>query len=363
MKDKRDYVKSVNHKILSGILLATIMLCTSCGNNGAGSDTVSQNDTEQLTEEQSEDTNFQEKEVESEEAVGESEEYIQEPSGQVSDEESYETVNESEEQSKLFTDFINNGGKAKVAENFRHDNVMIEKICQAGEELDLVSLLDCLQQNEVLSGAEPKMEYAKLNNPKRMAYALSICYETDTENWIQFFILSEKDAQLEINYAIDGWSRRYPYINENGVIFDSGSNGAASYKSTTYVPDSEFEYKVLSASTENGYGFSFYDADGEPVETVNDIVTEAGEGNQDAMNVLYSQVVIDEKTYYYYLGMDGITQELVDYIDGIAKEHGFTFDGKDAVTEAERAYAEKLGVGDIYDNEKMAEWAEVSELY
>ena len=240
--------------------------------------------------------------------------------------------------------------------------VVIEFNCSPGETFDLASLKDELQNNEVLSGVEPEMEYAVLNNPNRKAYALSLYYNTSTEGFTQFFILSEKDGQLEINFLLDGWYRRYPSINENGVIFDSGSNGAASHSVITYVPDSNFEYKVLCETTENGYGYSFYDAEGAPVQALNDIMTEAGDGNPDAMRVLYTRVVMDGKTYYYYyLGSDGITQELVDYIDGIAGDHGFAFDGKDTVSAAELAYAKKLGVEEIYDNEKMVDWMDISD--
>ena len=267
----------------------------------------------------------------------------------------------TEQQNDLFFEFLENGGKTNIADDFHQDDRQIEFNCSPGETFDLASLKDELQNNEVLSGVEPEMEYAVLNHPNRKAYALSLYYNTSTEGFTQFFILSEKDGQLEINFLIDGWSRRYPSINENGVIFDSGSNGAASHSVITYVPDSDFEYKVLCETTENGYGYSFYDAEGAPVQALNDIMTEAGDGNPDAMSVFYNQAVIDGKTYYYYLDSEEITQELVDYIDGIAEDHGFTFDGKDAVSAAELAYAKKLGVEEIYDNEKRADWTEINE--
>lgn len=282
--------------------------------------------------------------------------YIQDPSDAVSVGGASETSGEQGTQNDLFSDFLNNGGSARVADHFTHDNRQIEKVCQAGDVFDLAALKDYLQQDEFLSGVEPEVEYAYLDNPNRKAYALQFCYQTSIEGFTQFFILSENNGQLEINFAIDGWSRRYSTFNEYGVIFDSGSNGAGSHEQTVYVPDMNFEYKVLSDTMENGYGYSFYDPNGEPVQAVNDIMEEAADGDPDAMSVLYSQVTVDGTIYYYYLGYDGITQEMVDYIDGIAARHGFTFDGKDTADAAVLAYAKKLGVEEIYDNQQMAEW-------
>jgi len=265
---------------------------------------------------------------------------------------------ELETQENLLDAFLYHGGSAKVSERFKHDNRMV-KACEAGDTFDLAALKSFLQQDKLLEGTEPEIEYANLRYPDRKVYALSLYYPTNIEGFTQFFILSEHNGALEINFALDGWSRRYPSINENGVVFDGGSNGAASHESTIYVPDSDFVYQVLSVTEENGYGYSFYDSNGEPVQTVNDIISEAGGTNPDAMNVLYSQVVIDGRTYYYFLGMDRITQDLVDYIDGIASDHGFTFDGKAAVDAAELAYAQKLGAQDIYNNHTEAGWQEV----
>lgn len=285
--------------------------------------------------------------------------YIQDSSDTVSSENNSEDSGQQDAQNDLFTVFLQDGGKAKVADHFEQDNRMIENVCQKGDTFDFAALKALLQEQEYLAGVEPQIECAYLNHPNRKAYALSLFYESSIEGFTQFYILSEKDGQLEINFALDGWSRRYPSINENGVIFDGGSNGAGSHESIIYVPDLNFTYQMLSKTDENAYGYSFYDSEGNPIQTVNDIMNEAAEGNPDAMNVLYSQVVIDGQTYYYFLGMDKITQDLVDDIDEIAKGHGFRFDGKASVDAAELLYAQKLGAEDIYSNQKMADWQTV----
>ena len=99
----------------------------------------------------------------------------------------------------------------------------------------------------------------------------------------------------------------------------------------------------------------FYDENGEPNEALNATMEEAGSGNADAMNVAYTRENIDGKDYYYYLA-EGITQETVDYIDGIAASHGFTFDGKNTADEARKAYEQKLGVEEMCLNTKEPEW-------
>ena len=106
---------------------------------------------------------------------------------------------------------------------------------------------------------------------------------------------------------------------------------------------------------EEYYGYSFYDENGEPNEALNATMEEAGSGNADAMNVAYTRENIDGKDYYYYLA-EGITQETVDYIDGIAASHGFTFDGKNTADEARKAYEQKLGVEEMCLNTKEPEW-------
>ena len=260
-------------------------------------------------------------------------------------------------QTDLFSDFINNNGSLFVSGRFQQANQMLEIPFQAGAEYTFESLLDLLHENEYLSDVQPDVQYAYLDYPNRKAYAISLYFETATEGITQFFILSEADGRLEMDFAIDGWSRRNPVVAASGVVWDSGSAGAGSHIYTTYVPDRDFEYKMLSDVEENAYGFYFYDPDDGSVDTLNAIMDEAGNGNEDAMSVLYYREEVDGEIYYYFLGGYGsISQELVDYIDGIAAEHGFTFDGKAAASEAELSYAKRLGAKEYYDGQDEAEW-------
>ena len=260
-------------------------------------------------------------------------------------------------QTDLFSDFINNNGSLFVSGRFQQANQMLEIPFQAGAEYTFESLLDLLHENEYLSDVQPDVQYAYLDYPNRKAYAISLYFETATEGITQFFILSEADGRLEMDFAIDGWSRRNPVVAASGVVWDSGSAGAGSHIYTTYVPDRDFEYKMLSDVEENAYGFYFYDPDDGSVDTLNAIMDEAGNGNEDAMSVLYYREEVDGEIYYYFLGGYGsISQELVDYIDGIAAEHGFTFDGKAAASEAELSYAKRLGAEEYYDGQDEAEW-------
>ena len=288
---------------------------------------------------------------------------VQQPDGEEQSVSSDKTAEKNEDivsevtQTDLFSDFINNNGSLFVSGHFQQASQMIEIPFQAGVEYTFESLLDLLHENEYLSDVQPDVQYAYLDYPNRKAYAISLYFETATEGITQFFILSEADGRLEMDFAIDGWSRRNPVVAASGVVWDSGSAGAGSHIYTTYVPDRDFEYKMLSDVEENAYGFYFYDPDDGSVDTLNAIMDEAGNGNEDAMSVLYYREEVDGEIYYYFLGGYGsISQELVDYIDGIAAEHGFTFDGKAAASEAELSYAKRLGAKEYYDGQDEAEW-------
>lgn len=270
------------------------------------------------------------------------------------------------EQSGLFQAFLKNEAEMTVSDQFVQASTMLEEDFQAGKTFKLEDVKAMLAGNEWISQKEPVISStvlrgngisSVLSGSSMYAYAISLQYDSEVENMTQYLILLEQDGKLTLCFAIDGWSRRYPQINENGVVFDSGSNGAGSHGGATYVPDRMFVYHKLIDWDENYYGFDFYDEQGNAVETVNAIMKEAGEGNEDAKSIAYTRAVIDGEPYYYYLG-EGITQEMVDYIDGVAAKHDFTFDGKDKVDQMEAAYAAKLGAEEIYLNQAPAEWQE-----
>ncbi len=266
---------------------------------------------------------------------------------------------DGEESSRLDA-FLKNEAEMTVADQFVQESTMLEGDFQPGKAFKLDDIKEMIGKNEGIAQTEPVVSYAALGSAKTKAFAVRLQYDTEAENMTQFLILSEQDGSLKLCFAIDGWSRRYPGINKYGVVFDGGSNGAGSHSGAVYVPDSSFVYHKLIEWDENYYGYDFYDEQGKAAEAVNAIMKEAGDGNETAMGVAYTRAVIDGKEYYYYLGSDGITQETVDYIDGIAAAHDFTFDGKDKVDQAESDYAEKLGVGEIYSDQTMAEWKDLN---
>lgn len=355
-------MKKSSIKMMLAGLGVIVALGSGCGKSAENKNLEQPDNVEEaiVDENQEEETVTEESQIEQSPTEAEDAEDAEQSVEEQTESEGAENTSD-EIQADLFMGFLNNGGSLQVSDVFQHDNRMVEREYQPGNTFTLESLKTYLQEDAGLSGVEPQIEYAYLDYPDRKAYALSFYFDTNLEGITQIYILSEANEHLEMNFAIDGWSRRGAVVNENGVIFDGGSNGAGAHGYTTYVPDEKFEYKVLSDREENAYGYWFYDSNGEPIQVINDIMTEAAEGNPDAEYILYSQVAVDGRTYYYFLGVDKITQALVDYIDGIAQEHNFVFDGKAAVMEAEQAYAEKLGADGIYNNEKLAEWISVSE--
>ena len=325
-------------------VFAMAMLCTACGKQ-----TTEQTSTKSVPSAVTEENSTVEEESTTEASETQTAEQTQEGKADA----------KGEEEQDLLDAFLKGEEKAIVSETFTHDNRMLDQPLQTGEELDLEAIKSKFGSLEMLQGVEPSVEYTVLKNPNRKMYGIRLTYEMQGETFLQMLVLSEKEGKLEIDFSIDSWSRRYSDLNENGVIFDGGSNGAASHESITYVPDENITYKSLCRLEENGYGYRFYDVAGDSMEKVNAIMEEAAEGNDAAQGVLYTQAVVDEKTYFYYLGMDGITQELVDYIDGIAASHEFTFDGKATVDAAVEEYAKKLGVEEIYRNEAKADWQPV----
>nr|MCR5283061.1 hypothetical protein [Lachnospiraceae bacterium] len=154
-----------------------------------------------------------------------------------------------------------------------------------------------------------------------------------------------------------GWSRRGISINEFGIVSDSGSNGAGSHVDDTYAPDQDYVYHTVSSVEENYIGWDFYDENAQPIDALNNTMHQVEETYPELVEkVCFYKEIIDGKTYFYYLGTDKITQDTVDKIDGIAKENGFTFDGKAAADEARVAYAVKLGVDEAIKSLAEPAW-------
>lgn len=256
-----------------------------------------------------------------------------------------------------FYDFLYKNSSVRVADNIVENNVILGYDFHPSVSYTFTELKDLLGSLEMLDGPEPEIEIAYLNNPNRNAYLISFLYTSSSERFTEFLVMSDNNGKLEINYAIDGWSRRYPTFNEYGVITDSGSNGAGAHSSSIIVPMSDFEYKTLVSQDDNAAGWDFYDEKtGENVQPISDIMSEVFElGGDEYLSVIFSQVVVNDKKYYYYLS-DDITQKIVDKIDSIADKYSFTFDGKDKADAAIDAYAKELGVDGIYDSETYADF-------
>ena len=268
-----------------------------------------------------------------------------------------DTADEDLTKRDLFADFIMGKDSGKVADDFFSEMVMTDPGLKSGEAYTVSELKDLLAKDEMFASVDPSVSYAPLSSHDEFLYVLRLGYKMDYDEFNEYFIYSDHSGELELKFAIDGWSRRSIFINDAGIVFDSGSNGAGSHSSVIYAPDKSFSYKMVSSADEQYYGYSFYDDNDQPIEALNSTIEEAAAGNQAAMDVAYYRERINGKDYFYYLGgASKITQDTVDYIDGIAKKHGFTFDGKAAADEARNAYEKELGIEADVKVEKEAYW-------
>ena len=257
----------------------------------------------------------------------------------------------------LFADYIMGKAYAVVSKDFLSALVMSEAVLKTGDEYSVSELEELLLKGTMIENVQPKVSYAPLSIHDGALYAMRLEYEAATDNITYTMIYSDHSGKLEMIFAIDSWSRRDATVNQEGVVFDSGSNGAGSHSFVTYAPDKSFIYRKVTDLDEEYYGFSFYDEEGEPSSTVNAIMNEAGEGNEKATDVVYYREIIDGKRYYYFLkGTAKLTQDTVDYIDKIAKSHNFTFDGKTAADEARSAYEKQLGVEEACKSQEKPYW-------
>ncbi len=257
----------------------------------------------------------------------------------------------------LFADYIMGKSSAIVSKDFLSAINMTELTLNPGDEYTVSELESLLQHDSLIGKTLPKVSYAPLSVHGGALYAMQLYYETGVENLTETMIFSDHSGDLEMIFAIDSWSRRSAFVNQEGVVFDDGSNGAGSHAYVTYAPDQSFIYKTVSNLDEEYFGFGFYDEEGDPSATVNAIMNEAGEGNEKAADVIYYREIIDGKRYYYFLkGSEKLTQDTVDYIDKIAQSHNFTFDGKTAADEARTAYEKQLGVEEACQSHTEPQW-------
>lgn len=257
----------------------------------------------------------------------------------------------------LFADFIMGKETAVVSDDFLSAINMTSMELGSGKEYTISELEGLFQKDDFIGDTKPEISYVPLSIHDGALYAMRLYYETDIENITETIIFSDYSGKLEMIFAIDSWSRRSNTINEAGIVFDGGSNGAGSHSSVIYAPDPSFVYRIVSDLDEEYYGFHFYDEEGDPSDTVNAIMDEAGEGNEKAQDVVYYREMIDGRRYYYFLGgAKKLTQDTVEYIDRIADAHGFTFDGKAAADSARTVYEQKLEVEEACGTETEPHW-------
>ncbi len=260
----------------------------------------------------------------------------------------------------LFADFIMGKGDAKAADDLLWAMGMVDRSSLGSESFTVSELEEKIEENEIFDGTGREVSYAPLMCHGELFHVMKILYKQNAEEFTDYFIFMQKGDTLELKFAIDSWTRRWVTINEEGVVFDEGSNGAGSHSSVIYAPDKNVTYHTVSDVDEEYYGYSFYDEEGNPVEALNATMQEAGDGNDKAKTVAYYREVIDGKVYYYFLGgTEKIVQSTVEYIDKIAASHKFTFDGKAAADEARKAYEEKLDIVSEVDSQSAPYWKDL----
>ena len=259
----------------------------------------------------------------------------------------------------LFADFITGKGAATVSSGYLSELHMLEDFFQPGDSVSVNDIREKVSQDEMIGQAEPTIEYTPVWCNDLKLYALRLSYELEMEAPVLTYILNEHDGKLEYVFGIDTWTRRNAVVNEYGVVFEDGSNGAGSHAYQAFAPDAAGNYHTLYDIDEECYGFSFYDDDGNPEEALNATMTEVGEECRTGEEIVYYRERVDGRTYYYFLGTDRLTKATVDEIERIAASHDFTFDGKAAADEAREAYQQKLGVTDAVKSEIPASWKEL----
>lgn len=262
-------------------------------------------------------------------------------------------------QRDLFADFIMGKGIATVSEQYLSAFNMLENSLPSTESFTVSELEEALAKNEMIGDNPAKVAYAPVWCHDLQLYALQLYYESDVEAPMLTYIFREEGDRLEIVFGIDSWSRRNAFVNEYGIIRDDGADGAGSHMYTTYGPDTKGVYQLVTDVHEKYYGYAFYDDNGNPEEALNATIEESAAKSEAAQNVVYYKEIINDKPYYYFLGVDKITQKTVDLIDGVAASHNFKFDGKAAADEARTAREQELNLEEEIKSEKEATWKEL----
>ena len=282
----------------------------------------------------------------------------------------------------LFAEFLSGNVTATVADSFLSAAEWIKepepgKEFTFGEIKEYINInLDVNSQLEGISFADPVVTQIPLSVHGENLHALQLYYYDHNldESISEELVFHENNRKLEIIFAIDecalgtGATTRGGCIYGEGTASLGGHGGAGEYQySRFYAPDRNFTYRLIS--DEKTYApwsdydyYTFYDEESNsPIESLNQTIAEAAAGDENTRSVRYYMEKINGETYYYYLSdnEDGLSQSTVDYIDAIAANHGFGFDGKAAADAARDAYEKELGVYEICQHTTFPEWLEI----
>ena len=267
------------------------------------------------------------------------------------------------QQANLLEGFLKGEAAAKVDDDFLNLLVTYAPEYKEGSSYTLDQLVEQLRGLDEYGGLgekEPVITYAMLQNKpgddedeRGMAVAIEFQPGYDTFRFI--YVLEEDEGELELNLAIDSWSRNWVTVNPYGVVEQSGSGGAAYHIGSVYVPD-DLTYQELEQWAEVGVGFTFDPGNGGQVETVNEIITEWAEqatDDESFYDVIFAETRIGDKVYYTYSASNETMQK---QIADVAEKYNFRFDAQDTVDAAKAERAKLLDAESIYENHDEISW-------
>ena len=259
------------------------------------------------------------------------------------------------EEKDLFEAFLNGGASVTIPASFDNRNQSITPVYAVGDvfTIDEISenikpFIDRMEDAEITE----KRYYAELDNEGKKALAVmfeySGSYDISTE--LLLIVANDKGA-LEAKLAIDGWSRKYAYFDVMGVLYDGGSNGAASHSGEVIAPNADFDYTALYNFEEVGAGFEF-SADDERSTLVNEINREIT-GRFAESDVIYKlYFVYDKVGDEVFVSYSCEDPEIASAVEEAASARNLTFDDLEAYKAAVDARVKSL---DLYYPEGEAE--------
>ena len=268
----------------------------------------------------------------------------------------------AESAGKLFRDFLAGEEQAVVDDAYIGSVRGFDLRLAGGESFTLGGLTDMLKESDTAAGliGEPRVETAELTVPGGCGRGLRVSLNTPGEQYEFTAVFSEEDDGLKLVFAADGWTRRYISLSSSGVVSEGGSNGAGDHEYEVWAPDRKLRYHALCKGQEIGEGYTFYDGDGPELEKVNGVVNAVYEsGKVDGTSVVFTRTRVGDRAMYCFGGVNGMKQDTVDTIDGIAAQYGFRFDGQKAVDDAVKARAEELGITADYNGTAEVTWHSV----